>query len=433
MLAEIGRALRHRNYRLFFAGQTISLIGTWLTKVATSWLVYRLTGSAWMLGIVGFAGQLPTFLLSPVAGVLTDRWNLHRLLVATQVLAMVQSGLLAYYALSGTITVTHVLLLSVFQALINAFDVPARQAFVVEMLESRDDLPNAIALNSSMVNAARLIGPSLAGVLIAAVGEGWCFAIDAASYIAVVASLLAMRIAARPIARTGQNLLQELRQGARYVAGFPPILAILLLIALVSLTGVPYLLLLPVITDQVFHGGAGMLGILTAASGVGALAGALYLASRNTVLGLGRWIAVSALAFGAGLIGLGLSRWLALSLALMALTGFGMMVQMAASNTVLQTLSDEDKRGRVMSYYTMAFFGTQPLGSLLSGAVADRIGAPETLMIGGALCVLAALAFTRALPSLRRHAHPVYVKRGVIPEVATGLSSASQPSAGPGD
>ena len=292
-LGAMGRALKHRNYRLFFVGQGISLVGTWLTRVATAWLVYRLTGSPLLLGIVGFAGQIPTFLLAPFAGVLVDRWNRHRVLVVTQVLAMVQSALLAWFALRGTITVWHVLALSAFQGLINAFDTPARQAFVVEMVEAREDLANAIALNSSMVNGARLIGPSVAGVLIALVGEGWCFAIDALSYVAVIASLLAMRLQPRAAAaRAPKRVLVELREGFRYAASFAPIRAILLLLAFVSLTGIPYTVLMPIFASQVLHGGPHTLGILMAATGVGAVAGALWLASRTTVLGLGRTLVV---------------------------------------------------------------------------------------------------------------------------------------------
>ena len=299
---SIGRALRHRNYRLFFSGQSISLIGTWLTRVATSWLIYRLTGSALLLGVLGFAGQLPTFVLAPLAGVLVDRWDRYRVLVVSQVLAMIQSGLLAALAISGVIRVWHVVLLSVFQALINAFDVPARHSLVVQMVEDRADLPNAIALNSSMVNAARLIGPALAGVLIAAVGEGWCFFVDALSYLAVIASLLLMHIAPRPRQATSTRVLQEMKDGFRYVRSSAPISAVLLLLAAASLTGVPYTVLLPVVAREVLGGGAGTLGALTAASGLGALCGALYLASRKSVHGLWRVTAVSSALFALGLL-----------------------------------------------------------------------------------------------------------------------------------
>ncbi|HXT96188.1 MAG TPA: MFS transporter [Polyangia bacterium] len=432
-LRAIGRALRHRNYRLFFVGQGTSLVGTWLTRVATSWLVYRLTGSALLLGVVGFAGQIPTFFLAPVAGVWVDRWNRHRVLVVTQVLAMIQSALLAALAFSGRMTVTAIAALSVFQALINAFDMPARQAFLVQMVTDRGDLPNAIALNSSMVNAARLIGPSVAGILIGLFGEGWCFAIDAVSYLAVIGSLLAMRIEPRPAVPRTTHATAELLEGFRYVVGHFPIRSVLLLLAVVSLMGMPYTVLMPVVASSVLHGGAHTLGFLMAASGAGALAGALYLASRTSVVGLGRVIGLSAAMFGVSLIAFALSRWMWLSLALMVPTGLGMMVQMAASNTVVQTLVDEDKRGRVMSFFAMAFFGTVPFGSLLAGSLAQRIGSPETIGLGGIVCVVGAALFFRALPELRRHARPVYQRLGILPEVAAGLQSASRPPITPED
>lgn len=421
-LAFMVRALQHRNYRLFFSGQSISLVGTWMTRIATSWLVYRLTGSALLLGVVGFAGQIPSFLLAPFAGVWVDRWDRHRLLVWTQVLAMLQSVALAVLTLSGHIRMWHVIALSVFQGVVNAFDMPARQAFVVEMVERREDLPNAIALNSSMVNAARLLGPSIGGVVIAWVGEGWCFMLDGVSYIAVIASLLAMKIAPRAFqTRKGANMLAQLREGWRYAAGFQPIRKVLLLLALVSLVGMPYTVLMPVFANEVLRGGPNTLGFLMAASGVGALLGALLLASRRSVLGLGKYIPITAALFGAGLVAFSYSRVLWVSLALMVVTGLGFMVQMAASNTVLQTIVEEDKRGRVMSFYTMAFMGTAPFGSLLAGAVADRIGAPHTLVWSGVGCVVGALWFATALPRLREDVLPIYKRIGIVPEVAAGI------------
>lgn len=319
----MGRALRHRNYRLFFFGQGTSLIGTWLTRVATSWLVYRLTHSALLLGIVGFAGQFPTFLVAPIAGVLVDRWNRHRVLVVTQALAMVQSALLAAFTLSGTITVHLVLALQVMQALINAFDTPARQAFVVQMVNSRDDLPNAIALNSSMVNVARLLGPSIAGVLIAIAGEGWCYSLDAASYLAVIASLLAMRISPREMRAVHPHVLVDLREGFRYVRSFAPIRAILTQIAIVSFTGMPYMVLMPIFANRVLGGGPNTLGVLMGSAGLGAIVGVLWLARRPTVLGLGRVTAVAGTMFGVGLVAFSLSRWVWLSVPLLAITGGG--------------------------------------------------------------------------------------------------------------
>jgi MFS family permease len=430
--AFIFRALSNKNYQLFFTGQSISLIGTWMTRIATSWLVYRLTGSALLLGVVGFAGQIPSFLLAPFAGVLVDRWNRHRLLVTTQVLALVQSLALAILTLMGVIRIWHVIALSVFQGLINAFDMPARQAFVVEMVDRREDLANAIALNSSMVNAARLLGPSIGGVVIAAVGEGWCFMADAISYLAVIASLVAMTITPRMTRSTKDaNILQQLREGWTYAARFAPIRDVLLLLALVSLVGMPYTVLMPVFANEILHGGPRTLGWLMAASGVGALAGALLLAARKSVLGLGKYIPLTAAAFGAGLVAFSFTRVLWLSLLLMIVTGFGFMVQMAASNTVLQTIVDEDKRGRVMSFYTMAFMGTAPFGSLLAGWVADKIGAPHTLLFGGIGCVLGALWFATTLPRLRRDVTPIYVKIGILPEVAQGIQQTSELSVPP--
>jgi MFS family permease len=419
------RALAHRNYRLFFAGQGISLVGTWITRVATSWLVYRLTGSAAVLGLVGFAGQIPTFLLAPFAGVWVDRWSRYRVLVVTQVLSMLQSFALAWLALSGTISVTRILLLSAFQGVINAFDTPARQAFVVEMVEDRADLPNAIALNSSMVNGARLVGPSVAGVLIAVAGEGWCFLLDGVSYVAVIVSLMMMRLPGAAPRGREKRVLLELRDGLRYAFGFAPIRSVLLLITLISVMGMPYTVLMPVIADQVLHGGPHTLGFLMGATGVGALGGAVYLASRRSVLGLGRVIAVSAMWFGCGLIAFSLSRTLALSLVLMVVTGTGFMVQLASSNTVIQTIVREEMRGRVMAFYTMAFMGTAPFGSLLAGGLAARIGAPRTILLGGCACIAGGVAFSRQLPRLRELVVPIYVERGILPEIAAGLSDAA--------
>jgi MFS family permease len=426
------RALGHRNYQLFFSGQSISLIGTWMTRIATSWLVYRLTGSALLLGLVGFAGQIPSFLLAPFAGVLVDRWDRHRLLVWTQVLAMLQSLALAVLALTGLVNIRHVIWLSIFQGLINAFDMPARQAFLVEMIEKREDLPNAIALNSSMVNAARLLGPSLGGLIIAAVGEAWCFMIDAVSYLAVIASLLLMKVTPRVVKRVKEaNVLGQLREGWQYASRFAPIRKVLLLLALVSLVGMPYTVLMPVFANQVLRGGPNTLGLLMAASGVGALVGAMFLAARKSVLGLGKYIPLMAALFGAGLMAFSFSRLIWLSLLLMVATGLGFMVQMAASNTVLQTIVDEDKRGRVMSFYTMAFMGTAPFGSLLAGSVADRIGAPHTLLIGGLGCIAGAFWFALSLPKLRREVRPIYVRVGILPELATGIHHTSEMSVPP--
>src|SRR5579883_2280146 len=381
----MGRALANRNYRLFFAGQGVSLVGTWMTRLATGWLVYRLAGpdAPWLLGVVGFAGLAPTFFLGPVAGVFVDRWDRHRVLVVTQVLSMIQSALLAAVAFGGEpgpVTVRLVVGLSVFQGVVNAFDMPARQSLLVRMVARRADLPNAIALNSSLVNGSRLVGPAVAGAVIAAAGEAWCFAADAVSYLAVVAALLAMRLppreeaagGGRPAASVGRNLVE----GVRYALGSAPIRSLLLLLGLVSFATMPQSTLLPVFAADVLGGGPHTLGLLSACSGAGALAGALYLASRRSVLGLGRVIAAATLTLGAGLIGFSLSGTVAASAGLLVLTGWGMMVQMAATNTIIQTIVDEDKRGRVMSFYGMAFQGAAPFGSLLAGWLTERVGAP---------------------------------------------------------
>ncbi|HUZ97055.1 MAG TPA: MFS transporter [Edaphobacter sp.] len=412
--AHAWRALRHRNYRLYFTGQSISLIGTWMTRIATSWLVYRLTGSALLLGFVGFAGQIPTFLLAPFAGVLVDRLNRRNLLVCTQILAGVQSLAMAALTLAKVITIHEIIALSALQGLINAFDMPARQAFVIQMVEDKQDLGNAIALTSSMVNMARLIGPALAGIVIAAVGEGYCFAIDGFSYIAVVVSLLMMTIPWAPIRQAAAPMLEQLKEGWAYVTGFHPIRTILTLFALLSLMGMPFVVLMPIFASQVLHGGPHTLGFLMGASGIGALVSALSLALRKTVRGLTTMIQISAAVFGAGLILFGLSSNLVLSLLLMTVVGFGMMQGMAASNTVIQTLVPEDKRGRVMSYYTMAFVGMAPFGSLLAGALAHRFGAPHAIMITGSFCLAGSLWFTTRLKSIRTIMRPIYIEMGII-------------------
>lgn len=394
------RALRHRNYRLFVGGQSFSLVGTWITLVAVSWLTWRLTHSAVMLGLVGFVSQAPTFLLGAFAGVWVDRLDRYRVLVATQVLALVQSFALAALAIPGVIRVEHILLLQAFQGVIKAFDTPARQALLVDMIEDRADLSNAIALNSSMVNVARLVGPSIAGVLIAWVGEGWCFFLDGVTYFGIVVSLLLMHVQRRPPVDAGRSVLRDLEEGVRYAFGSPSIRAVLLLLALVSLVGVPHTVLLPVIAAEVLGGGAHTLGFLMGASGMGALAGALLLASRPTVQGLGRWVPLAAGTFGGALILLALSRWFPLSILAMLLAGFGFLIHLAASNTIIQTLVRDEMRGRVMAFYAMSFLGMRPFGSLIAGAAASRIGAPWTIFAGGLVSALGAAVFAWRLPSL---------------------------------
>ena len=427
------RALRSRNYRLFFAGQIVSLAGTWITTTATSWLVYRLTGSALLLGVVGFAGQFPAFLLGPFAGIVVDRWDKRRLLVMTQVVSMLQSFALAALTLSGRITVEAIVILSVVQGLVNAFDMPGRQAFMIAMIESKDDLPNAIALNSSMVNAARLVGPSIAGAVIAATNEGWCFFIDGVSYIGVVAALLAMRLPSRrAVAAVDRPDSRQLFvEGWRYAFGFRPIRSIILLLALVSLVGVPYSVLMPVFATSVFHGGPHTLGLLMTSSGSGALIGALWLATRRSVVGLGRIITFAGASFGVGLIGFSFASVLPLGILCLAAAGFGFIVLMAATNTIIQTIVDDDKRGRVMSFYMMAFLGVAPFGSLIAGWFSSRIGAPHTVLIGGICCLAGTAWFATELPAIRKVVRPIYMRMGILPQVAAGLADTAELSVPP--
>lgn len=409
-------ALRHRNYRLFFTGQGISMIGTWMQKIAVQWLVYRLTNSVFMLGLVGFLGQVPTFIITPFAGVIADRYERRRLLIIIQALAMAQALILSILVLTHSIKIWQIVSLSLFLGLVNAFDIPIRQSFTKEMVDANDgkDLRNAIALNSSMVNATKLIGPSVAGILIALVGEGICFLLNAISFLAVIGSLLAMSIKLKKIRVERSHIIKELKDGFVYAFKFGPIKYILFILAVVGLMGHPYLVLMSVFAKKVLHGGPQTLGFLMASTGSGALMGALYLASRDTVRGLSRRIAAASLLFGISIIGFTFSETIWLSMLLLVLAGFGMMVQMAASNTILQTIVEEKKRGRVMSFYTMANMGTAPFGCLLAGSLASKIGAPYTLLIGGVCCVAASLYFMYKMPVIRAKIRPIYVEKGII-------------------
>ncbi len=414
-MSHAWRALRHRNFKLFFFGQGISVIGTWMTRLATSWLVYRLTRSALLLGVVSFAGQIVSFLLGPIAGVWVERLNRRKLLVWTQSAAAVQSLAMAALTLAHAITLWEIIALAAMQGLINSFDMPGRQSFLVQMVEDRNDLSNAIAINASMANGARLVGPALAGLVIAAVGEGWCFLIDGVSYFAVIASLLLMRIKPLNIRRNPASMFEQMREGWDYVRTFRPIRTILLLFSLVSLMGWPYSVLLPIFAGQVLHGGPHTLGWLAGASGIGALISGLSLTLRKSVAGLARMAQIAVAMLGGALILFGLSHTLWLSLILMVFVGFGLMQGAAVSNTIIQSLVPEDKRARVMSYYTMAFFGAAPFGSLLAGTLAHRIGAPHTVMVTGTFCVAGSLWFTFELPKIRAIMRPLYQQMGLVP------------------
>jgi MFS family permease len=413
VLSELTRALKHRNYRLFFSGQLISLTGTWMQSVAESWLVYRLTGSSALLGVSAFASQIPVFLFATIGGTVADRLNRHRIIVATQASSMVLPLILAALTLTGRVHVWHVFALAACLGVVNAFDIPARQAFLVDMV-GRDDLMNAIALNSSMVNGARIVGPAVAGVMVAAVGEGWCFLINGVSYTAVIAGLLMMNVPARrPRVGGRPSPVQETIEGFRFVGRTAPIRALLVLLGLISFAGMPYAVLMPVFAESILHGGARGLGLLMGASGCGALAGALSLASKRGVRGLGSWVVVSATGFGAALMLFSLSRSFWLSALLLVPVGGSMMVQMASSNTLIQAMVPDELRGRVMAVYSMMFMGMAPFGALWAGWLAERIGAPHTVAIGGVASVGGALIFGVRLPSLRGEARALIVAQGL--------------------
>jgi len=421
------RSLRSRNFRLFVTGQSISLIGTWMQSVAMSWLVYRLTGSAFLLGVVGFTSQIPTFLLAPVAGVFADRWNRRHLLIATQALAMLQAAVLAAAVLTGVIQVWHIIVLSILLGVVNAFDIPIRQSFIVEMVSQRKDLSNAIALNSSIVQAARLIGPAIAGLLVASVGEGVCFVLNSVSYLAVLLALAAMNLEPKPNQnKSRRNVLHELQDGFRYSLGFGPIRTILLMVALVSLTGIPYTVLIPVFAKEILHGGAHTFGFLMTAGGCGALAATIYLASRKSVLGLGKLIVFAGFLFAIGVASFAVSTNINVSFASLVIAGFGAITMIASSNTILQTILEEHMRGRVMSFFAVAFLGMAPFGSFGAGTMAGIIGPRDTLLLGAVCCLGSTLLFARQLPKIRESVRSIYIKMGIIKEVAEGMETAAE-------
>lgn len=427
------RAFKYRNYQLYFGGQGISLIGTWMQRIAMSWLVYRLTNSTFLLGLVGFLSAIPMFIITPFAGVIVDRISRYKIILWMQILATIQALMLWFLIITNWIQIWHIIVLSIILGIINAFDTPARQSFVIEIVEKKEDLGNAIALNSTMFNGARLIGPPLAGIIIASAGEGMCFLINGLTFFAVIIGLLLMKINERKNELPQSDIFKDLKQGFEYTFSFLPIRAIILLLALISIMGMPYVVLMPVFAKEILHGGPQTLGFLMGVAGVGAIIGALYLASRKSVVGLGKLIPISAMIFGLGIITFSFSRIFLFSAFVMLFIGFGMMVQMASSNTVVQTIIDDDKRGRVMAFYVTAFLGTTPFGSLLAGSIASKIGAPYTLLISGVTCILGALMFLRKLPEIRKLTHPIYTKMGILPEIATGIQTASQLTTPPED
>ena len=405
------RALRHRNFQLFFSGLLISLTGTWMQSVAQAWLVYRMTKSPLLLGSVGFASQIPVFLIAPLGGITADRTNRQRLVIATQTASMILAGILAWLTLSGRVEVWHIFVLASLLGVVNAFDIPGRQSFLIDMV-GKEDLMNAIALNSSMFNGARVVGPAVAGILVAKIGEGWCFGANALSYIAVLIGLVLMNVQS-PARSTDHSPLEDIVEGFRWVSQTKIIRALLLLIGLVSLVGMPYTVLMPVFADKILHGGARGLGILMGATGVGALFGALTLAAKTGVKGLGRWVAITCAGLGISLICFSFSTSFWLSAALLLPAGYSMMLQMACSNTLIQTMVPDQLRGRVMSLYSMMFMGMAPFGAFFGGALAHRVGAPITVAAGGVACVFGAVWFWRALPDLRVEARRLIVAQGL--------------------
>ncbi|TFG78416.1 MAG: MFS transporter [Chrysiogenales bacterium] len=395
------RALRYRNYRLYFGGQGISLTGSWMQQVAMGWLVYRLTGSAFYLGLVAFFAQMPVFFISPLAGVLADRWNRMYIMLVAQFLAMTQAFVLAALMFSKVLVPWHLLPLAFFLGLANALDAPARHSFIVQVVEKKEDLGNAIALNSAMFNGARLIGPPVAGILIALTGEGICFLINGISYLAVIFALLAMRFAPRKKSDRKIGFWRELREGFAYTFGLQPIRLIITLIAWISLVGLSYLTLMPVFVSKALNGGPHSLGFLMGAAGCGALLGALVLAARPGTRGLEKIMVGGSVVFSLGLGGLSLARVFWQAMPLLFLGGVGMMLQMAAANTYLQHLVSDDKRARVMSIYIMAFMGATPIGSFLYGTLASAIGVRPALACGGVLSLAGTLVFARKFLPMR--------------------------------
>jgi MFS family permease len=399
-----------------------------MQRIALPWLVYHMTGSAFLLGLVGFAGQIPTFLLSPVAGVIIDRFSRYKVLLITQILSLIQAAILAILALTGVIEIWHIVILSIIFGCINAFDTPSRHSFVIEMVEKKETLGNAIALNSLMFNGARLIGPSIAGVMLATTGEGVCFLINAISYIFVIVSLLMMHIPKKEFPRKETKIFKELMGGFNYTFGFQPIKHIIILLAIVNLMGASYQVLMPVFAKEVLHGGSDIYGFLMGAAGLGALIGAAYLAARESILRLGRIIPFAATLFGTGLVALSFTNIIPVTMGLMFIIGLGLMLNSASCNTILQTITDDDMRGRVMSFYTMAIMGTAPFGSLLAGSMAHLFGTQYAILVGGISCIISALIFYKKLPGLKTMVKPIYDRLDMSRVASTGIHISSEPA-----
>jgi len=421
-IRQVFSSLHSRNYRIYFTGQGISLIGTWMQHIAMSWLVYRLTGSVFLLGLIGFTSQIPSFVLSPLTGVLTDRYNRQKIMVLAQVSFMLQALILTLLVMFNLIQVWHIIVLSLIFGIISAFDSPARHALVIDLIDKQEDLGNAIALNSALFNGARLVGPAIAGMAIAAVGEGVCFLINTISYLSIILALVRIKIPSKLVTETYANIKDSLSEGFHYTFRSVPIRSLLLLLAVLSLAGFPYIVLMPAYAKEILLGGPETLGFLMSGMGAGAIIGAFYMAARKSVLGLGKIIAAGSMTMGISIIAASFSRELHFSLIIFFFAGLSMIVSIAAINTMLQTIADEDKRGRVMSFYAMALMGTTPIGNLLAGIVASGIGIPYTLLLGGVITVISGIWFQSSRKSLRKTIHPIYRSKGILPALPDELS-----------
>jgi len=411
---QIFKSLHSRNYRLYFIGQGISLIGSWMQNIALSWLIYRLTGSVFLLGLIGFTSQIPTLLLTPVTGVVTDRFNRLNILKLTQTCYLLLALAMTLLVMLNQIEVWHIIVLSVLGGVITAFDAPARQSLVINLIDNPDDLGNAIALNSAIFNGARLIGPAVAGVTIAAVGEGVCFLLNTLSFFAVLAALMNIRIHANPVAAKQENLKKSFREGWQYTFHSVPIRMLITLLALLSLAGFSFIVLLPAYAKEILHGSSDTLGYLMSALGAGALLAALYMASRQNVIGLSKILAMNIGIVSAAVVLASFTQQVAFALIWCFFGGLSMILLLSSINTLLQTITDEDKRGRVMSFYAMALMGTTPIGNLIAGYIASKIGIPYTFLIFGVITLGTGVWFSLNLKAFRKYVHPIFINKGIL-------------------
>ncbi len=419
---KIFSSLRSRNYRLYFTGQGLSLIGTWMQNIALSWLVYRLTGSVFLLGLIGFTSQIPTFILAPFAGVLTDRYNRLRIMTLAQICFMLQALTMTLLVMFNLIEVWHIIVLSLVFGTISAFDAPARQSLVIDLIDNPDDLGNAIALNSAIFNGARLVGPAIAGITIAAFGEGICFLLNTLSFVAVITALMYIKIPVKQVVINHTKFRKSFIEGFHYTFQSVPIRTLIVMLASLSLFGLPFIVLLPAYAKEILHGGSDTLGYLMSSLGAGALIAALYMASRKSVLGLGKIISVSVCSLGLAVLLASFSEKMYFSLIVFFFGGLAMVLSLSSMNTMLQTIADEDKRGRVMSFYAMALMGAAPIGNLLAGSIASGIGIPYTILICGAITVFAGIWFELNRKSMRKYVRSIYITKGILPALPNDIT-----------